>query len=329
MDGVASGPAAALRDPQAGKLRGIGLTMEAIEQNPVIYELMTQHVWQDTVIDPSAWLRHYVRNRYGGVDPRALKAWEILRKTAYNGLLIRDGAESIITGRPTFDSATVWTKTRLNYNPVDLLPAWDLMIQLIPLYGSKDGFRHDLVDLTRQVMANYATPLQQQWVRAFKGGRSFDFSEESDSFITLIDDLDKLLETRREFMVGPYYVSALKWGNTPAQKALYLQNARDLITLWGDANSPLHEYANRQWSGLLGDFYKSRWEQFFSMLRRSLRDSTAPDLAGFEQSIRQWEWKWVTSSSGWPEIGSSLDACGVARSMYRKYRTLIEKAYHE
>jgi len=46
MDGVASGPALALKDTASRRLAGIGLTMEAIEQNPVIYELMMEHAWQ-------------------------------------------------------------------------------------------------------------------------------------------------------------------------------------------------------------------------------------------------------------------------------------------
>jgi alpha-N-acetylglucosaminidase len=41
---VAAGPAAALHDSTSGKLVGIGLTMEGIEQNPVLYELLTQQV---------------------------------------------------------------------------------------------------------------------------------------------------------------------------------------------------------------------------------------------------------------------------------------------
>ena len=60
------------------------------------------------------------------------------------------------------------------------------------------------------------------------------------------------------------------FGNNPEEKALYERNARDLITLWGDANSPLHEYSCRQWSGLLNDFYKARWEIFFKMTTDSL-----------------------------------------------------------
>lgn len=68
-------------------------------------------------IDLQVWLRSYIRNRYGASTPDLEKARDIPRRTVYHGKLIRDGAESIITGRPTFDSSTVWTRTQLNYAP--------------------------------------------------------------------------------------------------------------------------------------------------------------------------------------------------------------------
>jgi hypothetical protein len=35
----------------------------------------------------------------------------------------------------------------------------------------------------------------------------------------------------------------VQWGTTAAEKALYEMNAKDLITLWGDQDCPLNEYA--------------------------------------------------------------------------------------
>ncbi len=57
MDGVAAGPAVALHDSASGKMVGIGLTMEGIEQNPVMYELLTQQVWQKESVDLNRWLQ--------------------------------------------------------------------------------------------------------------------------------------------------------------------------------------------------------------------------------------------------------------------------------
>lgn len=368
MEGVASGPAQALNDTASGRMMGIGLTMEAIEQNPVIYELMMQHTWQSSPVVLKEWLPRYIQNRYGVSIPsgpaaprsgsvasssgltssgrQLLQAWDIIRQTVYNGQEIRDGAESIITGRPTFDSTTVWTRTKLNYPPQALLPAWDLFIRAAAPYPAAstpkvhtaaptaaataavptEGFLFDLTDITRQVLANYALPLQKKWVNAFHTKDTAGFRNYSRQFITLIDDLDRLLATRNDFLLGPWIASARNWGNTPAEKRQYEMNARDLITLWGDANSPLHEYANRQWSGLLSDFYKPRWQQFFDLLDQSLKMGKTPDLEGFEKEIRGWEWRWVNEEKSFP-LTPSGNSLYIARQLYYKYRQKIEEAY--
>lgn len=319
MEGVAAGPALALKDSASKRLSGIGLTMEAIEQNPVMYELMMQHTWQQEPIILDHWLEKYVLNRYGSNDKGLIKAWQILRQTVYNGQLIRDGAESIITGRPTLDSTTEWTRTKLNYNRNDLLPAWDLFIQAAANGNNTDGFRYDLVDITRQVLANYAQPLQQKWVKAYHDKDSTAFLKYSQQFITLINDMDRLLATRKDFMLGPWLSSARKWGITNSEKALYEKNARDLITLWGDEASPLHEYSNRQWSGLLNDFYAQRWLQFFKMLKLSLRSGTPADFQGFDKKISSWEWQWVNKHNTFTDIPSGK-SIPIAKELYQKYR---------
>ncbi|MFY7826612.1 MAG: alpha-N-acetylglucosaminidase [Flectobacillus sp.] len=326
MDGVASGPALALNDPNSKNLQGIGLTMEAIEQNPVIYELMMQHTWQTTPINLDEWIVKYAKNRYKTDDKSLVEAWQILRKTVYNGKDIRDGAESIITGRPTFDSTTIWTRTKLNYPPKELLPAWDLFIEASKKGVNSDGFQYDVVDITRQVLANYALILQKKWKESYKTKNAAQFKVDSEAFLTLISDMDALLATRKDFMLGPWINSARTWGTTPQEKALYEQNARDLVTLWGDANSPLHEYSNRQWSGLLNDFYKPRWTQFFKELTKAMSENKEPDLKAFDEQIRNWEWKWVTTQKSFPTSpqGSSIT---LAQKLHLKYQKALVEAY--
>lgn len=324
MDGVAVAPALALKDTASGRMSGIGLTMEAIEQNPVMYELMMQHTWQSEPVVISDWLKKYVLNRYRTTDEHLVRAWDILRQTVYNGQLIRDGAESIITGRPTMDSAAEWTRTRLNYKRDDLIPAWDLFMTAAANGVQTDGFRYDLVDLTRQVLANYAHPLQRMWVKAYNDKDSTRFLLYSKQFISLIHDMDKLLATRKDFMLGPWLSSAARWGNNSEERALYERNARDLITLWGDANSPLHEYSNRQWSGLLNDFYCQRWIQYFDMLQLSLRNGTPADYKGFEEKIKQWEWQWVNKQNKFSDTPTG-ESIAVAQELYRKYRPKYEQ----
>jgi len=327
MNEVASGPATALKDPKSKQMEGIGLTMEAIEQNPVLYELMTSNTWQDEPINLDEWLKQYQLNRYGHISKYTQQAWKVLRSTVYNGgNIIRDGSESIITGRPTLDSNTVWTHTTLNYKPQYFLPAWDAMMKAIPSCSNSDGFRYDLVDVTRQALANYALPLQSKWVNAYRQKNKADFEKYSREYLQLISDMDALLATRKDFLLGPWLTDARKQGNTITEKDLYERNARDLITLWGNANSPLHEYSCRQWSGLLNDFYKVRWEKFFALLDDALRQGKEADITGFDKSISQWEWQWVNSHKSYP-LQASGNSVSQANAIYNKYRKVIGAVY--
>lgn len=329
MDVLATAPAEALKNPKSGKMSGVGLSMEGIEQNPVLYELMMENVWQDKPIDLNTWLPKFVLNRYGNKNEHALKGWEILRKTVYNvpaNKYVRDGAESIIQARPTFDSLTRWARTTLNYNERDLLPAWDELIKASPVCKQSDGFQYDLIDVSRQVMANYALPIQRNLVEAYQQKDLKRFKAQSLHFINLIDDMDKLLATRKDFLLGPWVNDARKWGTSQEQKALCEMNAKDLITLWGDAKSPLNEYACRQWSGLLSDFYKPRWTMFFARLEQSLVQNTVFNLSQFNKDVSDYEWKWVNKRKDYP-LTTTGNPTDVAIAMHQKYRKLMDEAH--
>ena len=44
-------------------MTGIGLTMEGVHQNPVMYELALDHIWEAEPRDLERWLRGWVRAR--------------------------------------------------------------------------------------------------------------------------------------------------------------------------------------------------------------------------------------------------------------------------
>lgn len=325
MDNVASDPASALHDPSAGKLRGIGVAPEGIEQNPAMFALMLENVWRDQPIPLESWLNDYAHRRYGQVNPDAEAAWQILRKTVYQGNKTEGTPESIISARPTFEKDGHRTLTTLAYKPADLLPAWDHFIKAADRLKNSDGFRYDLVDVTRQVLANHANELQQQCARAYKANDIKAFQQASQQFLTLIDDMDRLLATRTDFLLGRWLESAKAWGQTPGEKALYEKDARDLVTLWGDKNSPLHDYSNRQWSGLLKSFYKPRWQEFFARTVTAMNQKKTVDTAAFEQHSKDWEWQWVNNHETYPTTAQG-NPVEIAKVMYQHYRPVIKAA---
>jgi alpha-N-acetylglucosaminidase len=323
MEAVASGPAAALHSPGAGRFSGIGLTPEGIEENPALYQLMLDNTWRDSALSLATWLPAYVDARYGRVNADALAAWRMLAGSVYAGGLGEGGPESIIVARPTTQVWADRVRTKLDYEPRELVRAWGLMVRASDSLGSGDGFQFDLVDITRQVLANYALPLQQRWVLAYLDHDFAAFDSCTAHFLDLMDDMDVLLATRREFLLGRWIGDARRCGAIAAEADLYEKNARDLITLWGDKESGLHEYACRQWSGLIRDFYKPRWEQYFVFLRQKMEHGDRMEETTFDAAIKDWEWKWVNSTGGgYPEQPTG-DALSEVRRIYTKYATLV------
>jgi len=322
MDKISITPSATFHDPKAGNMIGIGIVPEGIEQNPAIYALMLDHVWRDQVIDADDWVKDYVLRRYRKKDINVEKAWNILHYTVYTA---DGGHESIVTGRPTFKKSTDWTDTEMPYKLIDLVPAWDHLIKASPNFKDVDGFQYDLVDLSRQIMADYASILQQDIAVAYQNKNIKTFQLKSNQFLELIKDMDKLLATRKDFLLGKWLNDAKRWGTNDAEKALYEKNARNLITLWGDKDASLHEYANKQWSGLLSGFYLPRWQQFFKEVTTKMSHNQKFNENTFNEKIKVWEWNWVNAKELYSETPKG-DPVAVSKTMYQKYAAAIKVA---
>jgi len=326
MKNIASSPSNTLQDSKSGNMMGLGITAEGIEQNPAVYELMLENIWRDKPIDLHKWLKEYIVRRYGKQNAEADKAWEVLLKTVYS-IEASQGRESTITGRPTFDMNTNITFTALPspYQVEDLLPAWDDFIAAANELQSSDGFKYDLVDVSRQVLANYGDLLYQKFADAYKQKDLVTFKESSDQFLSLIDDMDRLLATRKDFLLGRWLNEAKKWATNGKEKRLYEGNARDLITLWGDKNSFLHEYACKQWAGLLKGFYKPRWAQFFQYVIHVMEQKKEIDQNTIDTKMKDWEWKWVNSTESYSDVPKG-DPIATSKEIYKKYFPIIKEA---
>ena len=326
MKQVAADPVEARNDPASGKISGIGLTPEAIEQNPVMYELMMEHAWNNQEIDIDNWLRYYARRRYGSKNIHAENAWMILKNTVYNGGISSGGPESMIVARPGFMRSRRWANPRKFYEPRDLIPAWKELLSTPGQMHESEGFRYDLVDISRQVLANYADTLHRMLVYTYEKNDTVDFKNISVQFIELIQDMDDLLATHKDFLLGTWLESAKNWEIDKEEKGLYEKNARNLITLWGDRNSVLHEYSNRQWSGLLRGFYKPRWEQFFKDALEAKRKNQKFDDKAFDEKMKDLEWSWVTDNDDF-DAEPKGHAVEKSKQLWEKYRNKFERTY--
>ncbi len=265
--------------PLASHLKGIGLTMEGIENNPMMFELMCELPWRDEELTREGWLNTYIMARYGTKDEEILKAWQLLGSTLYNcpeGNNQQGSHESIFCGRPSLNNFQVssWSKMEDYYDASASREAARLMVSVADKYSGNNNFEYDLVDILRQALADEGRVVYKRTIGDFQKGDKEAFSSDSQEFLRLLLRQDTLLATRSEFRLGRWTEQARSKGTTREESDQYEWNARVQITTWGNRTCAdeggLRDYAHKEWNGLLRDFYYQRWATYFDMLSRCL-----------------------------------------------------------
>lgn len=263
-------------NPLAKHFKGIGLTMEGSENNPVMFELMCELPWRPEKFTKEEWLDGYVKARYGKYDETIRAAWAILADGIYNcpfGNNQQGPHESIFCGRPGLNNfqASSWSKMQNYYDPTTTEEAARLMLSVADKYRGNNNFEYDLVDIVRQSLSDRGRIVYNQTIADFKSFDKKSFSAHSKEFLDILLAQDELLATRPEFKVGRWIKQAKDKGLTEEEKKLYEWNARVQITTWGNRvcadDGGLRDYAHKEWNGILKDFYYKRWSEYWKTLQ--------------------------------------------------------------
>ncbi len=256
-------------DPSRGQMVGMGITPEGIEQNSVVYELVTDLMWMrgGSPARLGGWLRNYVLCRYGETTPGMEQAWQELLTQVYSG----GGAGVFYTRRPTLDNVG-----EPGPGLQESRHLAELFVKESSHFGRSDLFRRDLVDVMKRYLAKCAE------ARFYGAWTSKDaYSLETEALQGTLDDLDALLASRPEYRLSKWISDARGWGKTQEEKDLLEDNARMQVTLWGGPE--LHDYAAKEWSGLVKDFYEYRLTYFLSRYKRGR------DPASYQRTIEKVE----------------------------------------
>lgn len=274
---------------QHANIKGIGATPEAIEQVPVIYDALFELPWLSTKPDAAKWLADYAVSRYGTANAQAAEAWELLRGSSLNCTSGLQGPmEGVVCARPnlTVGAVSSWGGTGIFYDAQDVARATTLLLAA-NLSGA--NYSYDVTELTRQALTDYSYYLLQGINSARQAKDSKAFEARKKAFLQLILDIDELLGTNENFMLGRWtqmarHIADESEGTTEADRQwLELNNARTLITTWGDRQQAngggLRDYSYRMWQGIMRDYYYPRWKYFFDN-----------DCQGKDWFTDEWAW---------------------------------------
>lgn len=297
VENVTFNPVEALAN-QSSTMVGMGLTMEGEEGNEIMYDLVLDQAWSEQPIDVEMYFYDWVSSRYSVKVPELYEAWGILQQTVYNNTnLTRANAvtKSILELAPNttglFRSGGHHPSI-ITYDPAILVRAWSLLYTAsnsTDTLWSDEEYVFDLTDVTRQVLANAFAPLYTTFINAANSSlSSYNITtaqEAGANMLSLLLDLNSVLaaSNNSHFSLPAWTASSEAWAavnssyaaydigeNTTAQEvaSFYEYNAINQITLWGP-NGEIDDYASKQWAGLVGRYYRQRWQLFIDFTLNS------------------------------------------------------------
>lgn len=267
-------PAKAMGSTQRGNLVGFSICPEGIENNELVYELLTDISWSKKRISLSSWIADYCRARYGSYPAAMRKAWRLLLPTCYHRfhITIRHGFQRRPYLRPV--------------GRVDVRPgareALEAFLACAPAMRDSSHFINDAVELAVHYIGTQVDARLRDAGRAH-GAELIDFRNQCiEDSLEMLLAIDALMAHHPTACLDRWLGFARGCGSTPGESRYYAANARRLITTWG--GPALAEYGSKVWNGLIRDYYVPRWRLYFEALQR-----------GEEADLAQWEEKWIQS----------------------------------
>tara|TARA_R110002096_G_scaffold399928_1_gene596411 strand:- start:620 stop:1546 length:927 start_codon:yes stop_codon:yes gene_type:complete len=301
----ASIPSEALNYPNKRNLVGFGFAPEGIENNEIIYELLSDVAWTREKIDLDDWVQKYSLQRYGSYPASIKEAYDLLNKSAFG--TFTDHPMHRYQFRPynkpegVEDHATVHHSTEFGI-------AVDAFLKDGQSLKNNPFYTYDAIEMVTQYLGLVVDQKLLNFLAAKEQGQTANLDE----IINILLTMDRLLLSHPNRNLEDWLTFARKWGDTPEDKDYYEANARKLITTWG--GEPINDYAGRIWSGLIRDYYASRWQAFHkeAYSERPLSERKA--------DMRKWEERWI-NASGVSEAVPFADPISVAQEMYEKYKS--------
>lgn len=273
-------------------MKGVGIMPEGINNNPLTYELLLATAWYPEQLNVNDWVKTYSVARYGKKNADIDEAWKLLLQTAYSNPGYQEGPpENVLCARPALQikSVSSWGNLKKGYDTAVFAQAVKLFTNAAPEFKNSETYKIDVINFTRQVLSNRADQVFAAIVNAYNEKNKEAYNKAAEEFLELHQLTDELLNSHAYYRLATYQQQALHSGNTPAEKKNNLHNAMMLITYWGENNRKedyLHEYAYKEWGGMMLSFYQKRWKLYFEYLRDTLdgKNATAPDFFAWERN---------------------------------------------
>ena len=292
LDFYANGHLEALASPNKGRLVAHGMAPEGIENNEVIYELLSDAGWSDKEINIHEWLKEYSYNRYGGYPAAIRECWDLLLESVYG----------TFTDHPRYNWQ--FRPGTVRSGSINITPSFFKALEsFMEVSGQQKGnslYLADLAELTTLYLGGKAELLIKAIDWQYEIGDTVRAAKFEKDFEHIMLGMDALLSAHPILRLERWIDFAHKQATTSEQYKQYERNAKRIVTIWGP---PVDDYSARVWSGLIRDYYLPRWKHYFASRKTGIRFNFA-----------EWEKNWVESEGCSPQTPPA-DIVNTARSL--------------
>jgi alpha-N-acetylglucosaminidase len=293
---------------------GIGYIMESLDYNSVIDDWQADMVWRTEIPKTQEWLKNFVTRRYGKSNETMQNAWETLRRSVYS--------QSDNTGNNTVWLNSARTKYGTRTRSPKLIQAMSSALKLLleteKEFGHQTSYRYDVAFLTQELLATLVKKYDKEIATAYAAKDRDKLKATADKIETLFNDIDRLLASDKNFLLGTWLESAKRWGKTEEERNHYEWNARTMITLWG-FDFWINDYSSRTWSGMLSNYYAKRWRLYCNELDNSLAKNKRWNAKAFEQKMLVFTKEWAKEKTVFPTKVSGENSVTIAKELLEKY----------
>lgn len=276
---------------------GMGIAPEGTDNDPVKYDLWGEMMWESKDIDVNEWLEDYIKRRDEAVTENAIDAWKILLNTAYSDLeYFKTPPESIFYAMPQFDASKAAPNGSFDrhYNIAQFEGALTALMEDYDQFKDSEGYQYDVNTLLRQCVAISAYPVYTEFTSAYRSKNTEAFDKASEEFLDLLDLQAQVLNSNKASMLGTWLNPSIKAGEDEDDftKRIYEMNARGLITTWAPCCTwGVYDYANREYGGLLEDYYGARWKAWIERLSNDIHGSQSGSVENMS-SAESYRFAW-------------------------------------
>lgn len=276
-------------------MKGIGITPEGSYENPVVFDLFWEMAWQDGDMDVDSWVKEYALRRYGREDKDLLAAWRKFEETVY-GVESYDGTTKNNVINENASVAPGYCEGgyyKIGYDRERFEEGVDDFMQAADLLGKEATYDYDAVDFLRHTLTLACDDYFEVLKKSFAACDAGAFADAGNKYLSCMETVAELSSCNKDEMLGNWIGRGEDFrkngGYDDFDADMMEYNAKILLTVW--ASAPITNYANRQYDGLMREYFIRMWRELITRAVKDLEagDNSRPSLGGARCYEIGWE----------------------------------------